>query len=518
MMSDSQASGLPRNAGGRRRSSDLLSALATIESRFPVLEWRADGIDVWPLVRIRWFMRQWLIDYGSPGQPERKLSRLFNRANALIGGPFRANRAHRTPDVRGLDQACDVVLLSDGVSYSQLDGRSADRFCDPVFKALRNRGVLAEIWTPSHDYRHDRLCPSRYIQPRIDRANLVGAVKARVGSASLPEHARVTDWLRANDLHAESAEIGRIRSDAYRVAALAKMFRKMLLSARPRLAFVVGYYSVETMAFLLACRRLRIATAEIQHGVQGAMHPAYAAWPRPVGPVHELLPDTFWVWSEWEKQIIDAWAHGSGHRAIVGGNPWMDVWTQPHDWPMTQSSHARASTMRSRAQGRAVVLVTLQYGFMNAEQISPLIELVRARPDGLMFWIRLHPLMLGRREEIRQLLPANGCFELDEPTDLPLQALLTCTDVHMTHSSSTVIEAAQFGVLSVITSRFGEELFEPLYRSGWAQTEEGRADSLAHALQNMARKRRDAGSPGAASCTQAALDVLLGNDPSEASA
>jgi len=336
-------------------------------------------------------------------------------------------------------------------------------------------------------------------------------VRARVGSATLPEHAGVTGWLRSNDLHTESAEVDRILSDASRVATLAKVFGKLLVAARPRIAFVVGYYSVETMAFLLACRRLHIASVDIQHGVQGALHPAYAAWPRPMGFVHELLPDRFWVWSEWEQQVVDAWAHGTGHGAIVGGNPWMDVWTQPNDWPMTQPSQARASRMRSRAEGRTVVLVTLQYGFINEEQISPLVELVRARPDGLIFWIRLHPLMLERRDEIRQLLPANGCFELDEPTDLPLQSLLTCTDVHMTHSSSTVIEATQFGVRSVITSRFGEELFEPLYRGGWVQTEEGGADVLAHALRNSARTRRETGSPGTDSRTQAALHVLLGD-------
>jgi hypothetical protein len=492
-----------------------MNALATIESRFRVLEWRADGIDIWPLVRIRWFMRQWAIDYGSAGRSEGRFSRLFNRATSLINAPLRASRAQRASAATRPDEACEVLLFSDGVSYSQLDRWSVDRFCDPLFKALQNRGALARIWTPLHAYRQDRLVPSTYVQPRIDRANLLGAVRARAGSANLPEHARVIDWLRTHQLHTESAGIGRIVSDAYRVASLSKMFCKLLEAARPRMAFVVSYYSIETMAFVLACRRLHIATVEIQHGVQGALHAAYAAWPRPAGSVHELLPDRFWVWSEWEQQVIDAWAHGTEHRAIVGGNPWMDVWTQPHDWPMTQSSQARASTMRLRAHGRAVVLVTLQYGFMNEEQISPLMELVRARPDGLMFWIRLHPLMLGRREEIRQLLPADGCFELDEPTDLPLQSLLTCTDVHMTHSSSVVIEAAQFGVKSVITSRFGEELFEPLYRSGWVQTEEGRPDVLAATLQGSARKRHETGSPGVASRTQSALDVLLGNDPSE---
>ena len=40
-------------------------------------------------------------------------------------------------------------------------------------------------------------------------------------------------------------------------------------------------------------------------------------------------------------------------------------------------------------------------------------------------------------------------------SSLPLFTILDNVDVHITHSSSTVIEAAYFGVKSIITSEYG---------------------------------------------------------------
>ncbi len=40
-------------------------------------------------------------------------------------------------------------------------------------------------------------------------------------------------------------------------------------------------------------------------------------------------------------------------------------------------------------------------------------------------------------------------------------------DLHVTHSSSTVIESKQFGIPSVIFNTFGEEMFPDLVLSGW---------------------------------------------------
>lgn len=78
------------------------------------------------------------------------------------------------------------------------------------------------------------------------------------------------------------------------------------------------------------------------------------------------------------------------------------------------------------------------------------------------------------------LKSGNENFELDMATDAPLYALLRHSDVHVTHSSSTVIEAEVFGVPSVIFSAYGAEFFPEQIAAGWALVAE--ADHVVQAI------------------------------------
>jgi hypothetical protein len=78
--------------------------------------------------------------------------------------------------------------------------------------------------------------------------------------------------------------------------------------------------------------------------------------------------------------------------------------------------------------------------------------------------------MLASRESVRALLTSTGNehWDLDVATDQPLYALLRHVDAHVTHSSSAVVEAAEFGVPSVLFSEVGAELFPGPIAAGWA--------------------------------------------------
>jgi hypothetical protein len=498
-------------APGRPRSSDLMRVLTEIESTVPVADWMVAGIPIWPLLRVRWFFGEWARQYGTAGSAARSWS--GGRIVPVLRGAADAARARRNDATANDDQAAsrDLIFLSDGLSFARLGEHWVERFCDPLIRAAARQGASSALWTPQHRYHVPRATPSAFVQPAIDRANLAGMVQSRLAGREakrLPDRARAAALLRARGLDDAALSLSRIASDGCRLLAVSTLFERRLAAVRPRLAFVVGYYSLEAMAFVHACRRLVIPVVDIQHGVQGEFHPGYAAWPAlQRGRLHALVPDRFWVWSDWEGGIVDAWAAGSGHAAIVGGNPWLDVWRGDADWPGAREALSAAARLRERAGGRPVVLVTLQFGLGPEEQLEPLRRLIVRASERYAFWVRLHPVMASRRGEVRTALGAAGAFELDAASDLPLHALLPVCDVHLTHSSSTVIEAEQFAVPSVITSAYGGELFTPSVHARAAVVETGDAAAVDAALGRLLRERADTALPP--SRTDAALAALL---------
>jgi hypothetical protein len=498
----------------RITSSTLMEAIASVEARYRVTEWEIDGIRFWPLARIRWFFALWESAYCAGPQPggRSRLRSAIEQVGRMASGAIRcacasAMDASRNDRITG---PRDVAFLSDGFSFAKIGGRWVERFCDPLIGRLQARRISSVLLTPSHRYLRPRATPSVFIQPRIDLANLRGALRSRAVLARIhaPDYAPVRSMLASRGVDHPALSLNKIASDLARLRAVAHTCGRLLDRLRPRLALIVSYYSLEGMAFVLACRERGIRVVDLQHGVQGELHPAYGRLPQPSRDGHVLLPHAFWVWSEEEAKAVRAWAGESGaHEVVVGGNSWLEDWLGEGSATIADTDRCVAA-MRREAMGRRIVLVTLQYGLDEAEQLQPLRELIRAAGDGWAWWVRLHPIMLAQRGRVRGLLlEGDGAVRVDEPTDLPLYGLLRHVDAHLTHSSSTVLEAIRFGVRSVVTSRYGVELFPGSFASGAALAALGGAASVRDALAAQAERR---GAREAASATaDEALSRLL---------
>ncbi len=484
--------------GGTSLMAATMLALAELEARFPVAQWSVRSLPIWPLLRVRWALGEFTRRYAAGSVPGAR-DQAATWATRLVRGPARVMRAGRSD---GMDASWrparrDLLFLSDGVSYGQLGGHWIERFCEPIIRAAGERGLSSRLLCPAYALRTPRATPSHFIQPLLDRANLRGALRARLpsGAVHLPRIAAASAWLREQGYNASAFEPRRVLSDATRLLALSEVHLRFLRRTRPRLAFVVSYYGIEGMAFVLACRRARVPLVDLQHGAPGKLHPAYASLPNPPGGLHLLVPDRFWVWSDWERSIIDSWAQGTRHRALAGGDPWMSVWEPRRGWEGVQDAMDRTDALAARAAGRPVILIALQWGFDPGEQLEPMRRLIAAGQDRYAFWVRLHPAMVEQREQIRSRFAAAGRHELDEPTDLPLPALLTRATAHVTHSSSTTVEAAQFGVPTLLTASMGTDLYARQIEAGWAATQTGSPTGMLAALDRLLERRRPAVQP-----------------------
>jgi len=445
------------------RSSEILDSLVDIEKRHPVADWRIAGVRVWPLVRV-WLYNDLFNSAVLQDAAPSSTSRHMTRVQRLIRARLRVATASwrdRKANAQ-LGSPADAVFYSDGVSFVKVEGVWYDKLFDPIIGWLRQRDARFLLLTPMTEAHHPRRSASRFIQPRLDAIKVCAALRRGVaGEVNLPGFDAQLSGTRMN-----AALLFRLWN---RLTALSDYFERVLSAAAPVRAFVNTYYSIEGMAFVLACRRLRVPVADLQHGLQGDHHVAYGRWLNLPNNGYELLPDEFWVWGELERRAIDDWTpyRRTYHQPVITGNAWLELWRSESD-PFVHHAVSEARRMR-RADARRCVLVTLQWGLPEEETLK-LLRAIRMAPDDIQWWLRLHPLVAHDRRPIRSLIEQYGLrnVQIDGPTDLPLHALLKIIDVHVTHSSSTVIEACEFAVPSVVTSQDGAQFFQEQIAAGVA--------------------------------------------------
>lgn len=477
-------------------STDMMVVLKQIEAEDAISRMQVKGVPIWPLLRIRWFFSEWVHLYTkneSVAVSSFSLIKYWQKLKPRIARVL--DRRLLLPIQLEGHLSADIVFLSDGISFAKLESDWFERFCDPLIEQAEQIGLRSVMWSPVDVGQSPTRSKIWSAQASLAFGTLLAAMLAIIDRSSVSQFAPVdllANKLKSIGYKATQFSRSKVLTDAYRVRILSGIFQRRLAIVKPRLACIVSYYSLEGMSFVRACKNLGIPVVDLQHGVQGPLHPAYAGWR--VDGIREttltLVPDYFWVWSPSEAGVISQWVGNTVHRPYVGGNPWANLWKGcAHPLPAIVRLKDKGKAIAKQASGKPIVLVTLQYGLDYAEQLMPLKTLIELAAKEYVFWVRLHPLMMNRREEIRHFLDSQS-VALDKVSDLPLPALLPYCNVHVTHSSSTVIEAGDYGILSLITSRFGVELFPEQLSTSMAVDASGGPAEVYRALGQAQQEKR----------------------------
>ena len=227
------------------------------------------------------------------------------------------------------------------------------------------------------------------------------------------------------------------------------------------------------MAFNLACQQSGIRSIDIQHGIQSSSHVAYARWNAIPTDGYELLPSYFLCWSNSEVELINQWRDKKtqNHQPIAIGNLTLEIWLSGRVKAF-KNVNSKISNLfqadNNLIEATTNILFTLQP--INDPLPVWVIESIQASPKHWKWWMRLHTAMLSQGDFIEQLLHQNDIdnVNLQSATELPLPALLTNIDVHVTQLSSVVLEADFFNVPSVITDGGAVQLFPEQIKSSMA--------------------------------------------------
>jgi hypothetical protein len=356
----------------------------------------------------------------------------------------------------GPEDPTDVVFLSSTDRGQPFAGQLYNTVVDPWVEEVQRTGHRACVWDLG-DPRRGTLRSHTAIQHAVDahsRATHTDTSRAPEWFGELVDFAQ--DELDT-DLGWED-----VRRELDAIDTHSEVFERWLSRARPRTLFLDCWYTRERMGATLAAGRLGIPTVDLQHGIQGAAHPAYAGW-SVASRQWEVMPDSFWVWGPWDAESLLRSNPGSieQDRVRVVGHRWLHAWAEEEGRP-----HRIAIREAQRLVGTDhSVCVTLQKGVPYRETLA---ALVKQAPLHWRWLVRLHRSMTESPEkleaELRETIGSN--IEITAATRLPLHALLRVSAWHVTGFSTCALEALPFGVPTLLTHESGDHAFAEFIEAG----------------------------------------------------
>ena len=454
-------------------SKTAMELIHKLDTTLPVDAWAIGGIHIWPLVRFDIF-NQIVIAPGRAAAVKQSSWPRLGYVSQLLAGFARQFKAYLGDWRRNQNLAQAPIALLFGASHRQKWGNywygvyQADPMID-IFLAPNQIPFLSLEMADQGRYRIPRASPSKMIWSQLTFFWAVARAHQMFGKPlerQLPEFDLYLKEMKERGLSGlGTADLLR---QAGIILKLSGYFVKILARIKARSGFVVAYYGEAGFAFNLACRKLGIPSVDLQHGLQGSYHPGYGDWRRLPVEGFEILPRYFWTWSEREAIGINRWAasHAQWHQGIVGGNLFIRLWQEGHARVLDGLN--KTSNFASSKPGMRTIAVTLQ----NELPVAPhLFEAIQRTHDKYRWLFRFHPLTsAAEKEDVCKALRARGVEQgdIDLPTRMPLFQLLGLSDVNVTHYSSTVWEAAAFGLPSILLTAQGAINFADAVEEGIA--------------------------------------------------
>ena len=463
-------------------AADLIDACQRWAQALPVETWAIDRVEVWPILRVHFAFQLLAASRGRASIGRRTKP----TASASIASAAHNARLFAKQITTRKVGPADALFLGTSSQRQVANGVAWDRLFDPVADAIEaSGGTVAHLEYRGDDnrYRAHQRRPSLYIRPAVEGV-MRAPPRVRPWRVELPGYQTFATRVQASLARFGGSDpvppatrwIGKVGQ----LLRLSDYFDDIFERVRPKVAICTSYFTTLGWAFLLAARRHRVRTVDLQHGVTSG-HPAYDGWRHFPADGYALLPEVFWAWTAEDAARVERWPT-AGHRAIVGGHPWVAHCTR-------LGGGGEALDRIAAEPGGRAVLVSLNWSTGLAEVLK---QVITASPARWTWWVRLHPVMESERSAVQAWCSqqAQRVF-VDVPTDLPLPTVLGATDVHLTLCSTVTQEAARLGVPSVVVDARGATVFAPEVASGWARCETGGPEAILWALETQAAAKSD---------------------------
>ena len=433
---------------------ERIDFIKNIEYKYPVEKWTIDGVHIWPLVRSR------IAFYN-----RHKYDRLVK--NNLYINKFKSYYAqlmilkeiikYKKYTISKNKECEDVLIFHDNYdrNIKLLDGTCYDRLLDPV-----------QSYLEKHDVNVLSIEQVRHNMNKVYKAGtsldlytfcirIYNKIFPHKYSSYLPQYENFLNDMDG-DL-AKSLAIKKIIKQVSCIKRISKLYKKILLENGIKIVVYSCWYDVYRYAWSLACHELGLLAIDVQHGRAGSTnHDHYTGWTKfPYKEKYEIMPNIFMTWTEKDKVAIDSWQTKAVSTFCCGKGIFLDI--------SNIKKKMDLGVLNNIPRDKSMILVSLQWGTTYPDWF---VEYISSHADKFIWLIRYHPHLDDGQLVFSSKLNGIKNVYIDGIDKIMLEILLQGIVVHITMSSSVVVDAAIAGKKSVVLNKQFKEGFSYLKEQG----------------------------------------------------
>ena len=477
-------------------SKQVLSIINEVENSIPVQTWNIEGMDIWPYVRFKlrsslFVSESRIVKNKYYNLLYRYVLGMFRYLLTVFRQVFRSKHSDR----------CDYLFVENGVHVAKHKDSFYYVRTDPVREKLEKKGMKCFTYVTGYKFNSPSFFSNEHIQYAMDIKYFLTKLLKKKRNLNIDGYELFEKFLKKKDIYDKSLSKENICKGVRDVLFYRDFFKKRLLKLKPKAVFVLCYYSTYGYGLIKACKELNIPLVDIQHGIQGDHHTSYSSFKKVPKNGYNTLPDIFYVWDEEDRKEISSWKNDA-IKIFKGGNDYFNMWKQSGN-ELVKSTKEGIQERYSLSKYSKVILFTVYPGGGHDDLI---VKAIQNSPKEWFWFVRHHPKSNTRSENMKERIGEVKCgIAIDDLVSIPIFALIALSDIHITDSSSTVIECAEMGVSSIVTTKEGRDFYKTQYEQKMLLF----TTSVEEILKNIKEsKRKSVGEDNESEGTEKLIEII----------
>ena len=441
-----------------------------IETKTGVQTISYNGRFAWPVIKYHFFFG--LLKWGQVGNSNtseqkpytpgllKKLNAHFRNMRLLVSNYFKAEREfQKLKKVRG-NQSVLFLDVTDAEYVDEMTGKKYSRYISPYYEFMKEKRDVFFINVAEKKSAYIKKNEPYYFSSEYGLGNFhiknYYNKKFNKSRKSISGISLISDAIQ-NEHYANVLSEDILIEDLELTAAYERLWNKVLAILKPKLIVLECFYGNPNYSGLLAASKKRkIKSVDLQHGISADQ--MYMGWTKTPNEGYDLLPDYYWCWSKYDvNNIMSSRQQSPALSPMLGGNLWF---RKQLSETRKNVSNNHIESLLSCGSYKKIMLVTLQHSIPVSDI---LIKAINNSDKDWLWLVKFHPLDFvdpEYRNRYKAALKDCKNVEYENTTGADLYFLLKKANVHLTHHSTSSIEAISLKVPTILLGNKFETIFK----------------------------------------------------------